>query len=356
MHAERESREGPRRAARLRAGARDDRRDSGRGPRARSRAAGRTGRADSRGETDVVYGSRFLGGRPAAPGVTIAANRALTWLTNVLYGSSLTDMETCYKIMRQRRRARARSVGRSLRHRAGDHRQAARRGPPDPRAAGDVLAAIASRRQEDRLARRPARDSRAGPMPAIEDALVAMTRRRIAGALALIAVAAIAWAAAIWIVGGSAIVVGGLRITSSNVWRPLAVALVAAALAAGLAGATGPAGVRCDDRPTAHAGGVRPRAHPGDGRGQSGREFVDGERAGFVRLRQPGGDVAGRATRNTRAACGRCALAERDRHLLAVRLSSRAERTAGARARHGTRPPDSRWPHCSPSAGTRRRF
>jgi hypothetical protein len=24
----------------------------------------------------------------------------LTWATNVLYGSSLTDMETCYKIMR----------------------------------------------------------------------------------------------------------------------------------------------------------------------------------------------------------------------------------------------------------------
>ena len=51
-------------------------------------------------ETDVVYGSRFLGGRPAAPAVTIAANRALTWLTNALYGSALTDMETCYKIMR----------------------------------------------------------------------------------------------------------------------------------------------------------------------------------------------------------------------------------------------------------------
>jgi glycosyltransferase involved in cell wall biosynthesis len=53
-----------------------------------------------RGETAVVYGSRFLAGRPDAPAVTIAANRALTWITNVLYGASLTDMETCYKIMR----------------------------------------------------------------------------------------------------------------------------------------------------------------------------------------------------------------------------------------------------------------
>jgi glycosyltransferase involved in cell wall biosynthesis len=53
-----------------------------------------------RGEADVVYGSRFLAGRPAAPWVTIAANRALTAATNLLFGSSITDMETCYKIMR----------------------------------------------------------------------------------------------------------------------------------------------------------------------------------------------------------------------------------------------------------------
>ena len=53
-----------------------------------------------RGEADVVYGSRFLAGRPAAPWITIAANRTLTAATNVLFGSSITDMETCYKIMR----------------------------------------------------------------------------------------------------------------------------------------------------------------------------------------------------------------------------------------------------------------
>jgi glycosyltransferase involved in cell wall biosynthesis len=53
-----------------------------------------------RGEADVVYGSRFLAGRPAAPWITIVANRALTTATNVLFGSSITDMETCYKIMR----------------------------------------------------------------------------------------------------------------------------------------------------------------------------------------------------------------------------------------------------------------
>jgi glycosyltransferase involved in cell wall biosynthesis len=53
-----------------------------------------------RGEADVVYGSRFLAGRPPAPWITIAANRALTTATNVLFGASITDMETCYKIMR----------------------------------------------------------------------------------------------------------------------------------------------------------------------------------------------------------------------------------------------------------------
>ena len=53
-----------------------------------------------RGHATVVYGSRFLAGRPAAPWVTIVANRALTGTTNLLFGSSITDMETCYKIMR----------------------------------------------------------------------------------------------------------------------------------------------------------------------------------------------------------------------------------------------------------------
>ncbi len=51
------------------------------------------------GRANVVYGSRFLEGRPEAPWVTIAANRFLTWVTNVLYGARLTDMETCYKLM-----------------------------------------------------------------------------------------------------------------------------------------------------------------------------------------------------------------------------------------------------------------
>jgi glycosyltransferase involved in cell wall biosynthesis len=52
------------------------------------------------GNAAVVYGSRFMAGRPDAPWLTIAANRTLTSATNLLFGASITDMETCYKIMR----------------------------------------------------------------------------------------------------------------------------------------------------------------------------------------------------------------------------------------------------------------
>ena len=51
------------------------------------------------GEASVVYGSRFLHST-SAPFMTVAGNRLLTALTNVLFGSSLTDMETCYKVIR----------------------------------------------------------------------------------------------------------------------------------------------------------------------------------------------------------------------------------------------------------------
>jgi glycosyltransferase involved in cell wall biosynthesis len=51
------------------------------------------------GRSRVVYGSRFLAGRPDAPWLSILANQVLTGTTNVLYGGRLTDMETCYKVM-----------------------------------------------------------------------------------------------------------------------------------------------------------------------------------------------------------------------------------------------------------------
>jgi glycosyltransferase involved in cell wall biosynthesis len=51
------------------------------------------------GRTKVVYGSRFLAGRPDAPFISILANEILTGVTNLLFGGRLTDMETCYKVM-----------------------------------------------------------------------------------------------------------------------------------------------------------------------------------------------------------------------------------------------------------------
>ena len=50
------------------------------------------------GRTKVVYGSRFLGGAPRMFFTQRMSNVFLTRLTNLLYGASLTDMETCYKL------------------------------------------------------------------------------------------------------------------------------------------------------------------------------------------------------------------------------------------------------------------
>ena len=51
------------------------------------------------GEATVVYGSRFLGVLRRMTFRQWVGNRFLTILTNLLYGASLTDMETCYKLM-----------------------------------------------------------------------------------------------------------------------------------------------------------------------------------------------------------------------------------------------------------------
>ena len=53
------------------------------------------------GTCDVVYGSRFLKRPAGISRRTRTANRALTSLTNVLFGGRLTDMETAYKVFRR---------------------------------------------------------------------------------------------------------------------------------------------------------------------------------------------------------------------------------------------------------------
>ncbi|MFZ5821607.1 MAG: glycosyltransferase family 2 protein [Chloroflexota bacterium] len=54
------------------------------------------------GIADVVYGSRFLGGpRRVAMFWHMVANYLLTFMTNVLYNTILSDMETGYKVFRR---------------------------------------------------------------------------------------------------------------------------------------------------------------------------------------------------------------------------------------------------------------
>jgi glycosyltransferase involved in cell wall biosynthesis len=52
------------------------------------------------GRADVVYGSRFLGRHRVFMFTHYLGNRFLTMCTNLLYNTMLSDMETCYKVMR----------------------------------------------------------------------------------------------------------------------------------------------------------------------------------------------------------------------------------------------------------------
>lgn len=54
------------------------------------------------GIADVVYGSRFLGGpRRTAMYWHMVANKLLTFMTNLLYNTILSDMETGYKVFKR---------------------------------------------------------------------------------------------------------------------------------------------------------------------------------------------------------------------------------------------------------------
>ena len=65
------------------------------------------------GRATVVYGSRFLQRNPAIPMRTRLNNRVLTWITNLLFLTRLTDMETGYKVFRREvlQKVRLRCVG-----------------------------------------------------------------------------------------------------------------------------------------------------------------------------------------------------------------------------------------------------
>lgn len=54
-------------------------------------------------KADVVYGSRLTGSKPSRSFMFthLLGNKLLTLMTNILYNTTLTDMETCYKVFRK---------------------------------------------------------------------------------------------------------------------------------------------------------------------------------------------------------------------------------------------------------------
>jgi len=53
------------------------------------------------GAADVVYGSRFSGHRTNMTSLHTVGNLFLTAITNLFYRTSITDMETCYKLFKR---------------------------------------------------------------------------------------------------------------------------------------------------------------------------------------------------------------------------------------------------------------
>ena len=86
------------------------------------------------GFADVVYGSRFMGGKPHRILFfwhTIG-NRLLTFLSNMFTNLNLTDMETCYKLFRTEIIQSMPLAGEALRLRTRSH------GANRPRAEGRI--------------------------------------------------------------------------------------------------------------------------------------------------------------------------------------------------------------------------
>jgi glycosyltransferase involved in cell wall biosynthesis len=54
-----------------------------------------------KGKAEVVYGSRFTGERRNMLFWHYLGNRFLSFLTNLLYNTTLSDMETCYKLFKR---------------------------------------------------------------------------------------------------------------------------------------------------------------------------------------------------------------------------------------------------------------
>lgn len=54
------------------------------------------------GDATVVFGSRFKGNkRPGMSFLQFWGNKIINWSVNLLYGTNLTDVETCYQVFRR---------------------------------------------------------------------------------------------------------------------------------------------------------------------------------------------------------------------------------------------------------------
>ncbi len=53
------------------------------------------------GNATVVFGSRFLQNKPNMGFLQYWGNEVITWMVNLLYGTRLTDVETCYQVFKR---------------------------------------------------------------------------------------------------------------------------------------------------------------------------------------------------------------------------------------------------------------
>lgn len=53
------------------------------------------------GRADIVFGSRFLRGRPNMTFLQYWGNKGVNWTLNLLWATRLTDVETCYQMFRR---------------------------------------------------------------------------------------------------------------------------------------------------------------------------------------------------------------------------------------------------------------
>ena len=117
------------------------------------------------GRADVVYGSRFLGRHRVFLFTHYAGNRLLTLVTNVLYNTMLTDMETCYKVMRTEVLRSMTLRVRRIRHRAGADREDLQAALPRLRGSDHLRRPRLRGREEDHVARRRRRALGAAEVP-----------------------------------------------------------------------------------------------------------------------------------------------------------------------------------------------